>query len=391
MADDITVGQPDNQIVVDQQAANRTEIDKLMQVSLNMDNPTLIDSKVDEVVVDNEAATQQQQQSVVAEPFSILKERYKYETAEDAVKEIEELRAAKAQGRPEVKFENELSEKLYKAIHAGKTKEVTGLLAQQDRLDSLTSADVNKDNADDIIKMGMSLKYKDLSPSEINYKFNKQFSIPKQPIQQDGEEDEVFAERKSEWQDKVRDIEMDKIIEAKASKPELEAAKSKIVLPEIDNPIDENYIQWKKSLEAKPEIEESISKEYKSFTPKSIETKINFKDETNKIDFEFQFEPDADGFNKAVENGLDINNFWKNFVKSDGSPDRQKFLKTIYYGLNAEKFAMSAMTQAKNATIKSMLPDNSNSGMQRQAAQSQGEPSELDKQMQRSLDPFNRR
>lgn len=387
MADDIVVSQ--DSMVDDQQVAANADVAKMMSISLNLGNPILdTDKKSDDVAVKDNEPVQQQQ---TVEPFSILKEKYNYESAEDAVKEIEELRAARTQVKPEVKFENEFSEKLYKAIHAGKTKEVTGLLAQQDRLDSLTSADVNKDNADDIIKMGMSLRYKDLSPQEINYKFNKQFSIPKQPIQQDGEEDNVFEERKTEWQDKVKDIEMDKIIEAKAAKPELEAAKSKIILPEIDNPIDEGYLQYKKSLEVNPEIEESLSKEYKSFTPKSIETKINFKDEANKIDFEFQFEPDVEGFNKAVESGLDRGIFWKNFVKSDGTPDRQKFLKTVYYGLNAEKLIMAAMTQAKNATIKSMLPDNSNSGMQRQAAQSQGEPSELDKQMQRSLEPYQKR
>jgi hypothetical protein len=383
MADDIVIDQ--NPEVNAQMLAAKAEIDRQMNISLNGGFEPEV--KVEEPIID--ANAQAQQAAPIVEPFSILKEKFNYQTAEDAVREIEELRGFKANPITNIEFENEFSEKVFKAIQAGKTKEVTVLLAQQDRLESITSAEITKDNAEDVIKLGMSLRYKDLTPSEINYKFNKQFAIPKEPVQGADEEEPDFLQRKSEWQEKVNDIVMDRILEAKTLKPELEAAKSKLVLPEIETPIDENYIQWQKSLEAKPQLEEEISKEYKSFTPKSIETKLNFNDETNKIAFEFQFEPDSEGFNKAVENGLDIKNFWKNFVKSDGTPDRQKFLQTIYYGLNKDKYAMAAMTQAKNATIKAMLPDNSNSGMQRQFAQTQ-ESSELDKQMQASLQPFQR-
>jgi hypothetical protein len=123
---------------------------------------------------------------------------------------------------------------------------------------------------------------------------------------------------------------------------------------------------------------------YKALTPKAVETKINFKDEANKIGFEFQFEPDAEGFAKAAQTASDADLFWKEFMNSDGSPNRVKFLDAIYYAQNKEKILMSALNQAKNATIKASLPDNSQGGLVRQIPQTQ-EPNELEKNMRAAL------
>ena len=40
-----------------------------------------------------------------------------------------------------------------------------------------------------------------------------------------------------------------RLLKLKVSKPELEAAKSKLVLPNIEAEVDEDYIQYKESLE----------------------------------------------------------------------------------------------------------------------------------------------
>jgi hypothetical protein len=137
-------------------------------------------------------------------------------------------------------------------------------------------------------------------------------------------------------------------------------------------------------LEEKPKQDGETKAAYKALNSKAIETKINFKDEANKIDFEFQFEPDAEGFNKAVDIACDADLFWKTFINPDGTPNRQKFLDAIYYANNKEKVLMSAMNQAKNATIKSSLPDNTQGGLIKQMPQTQ-EPNELDKMMRQSL------
>lgn len=323
--------------------------------------------------------------------FAPFKEKFGYQSPEDAIKEIEELRLYKAKPTAaEVKFENEQSEKLFNAFKQGKDSEVYEYLAQQHKLNSLTTADVTKDNAADIIKLGMSLKHKDLTDAEITYQFNKRFALPKSPVQETDEDDTDFANRKAEWQDQMTDIEMGKIIEAKMIRPELETAKSKIVLPEINATVDEGYFQYLKRLDEQPEKDAAIAEAYKAFTPKSIETKMPFTDEANKIAFEFQYEPDVESFNKSVGMVTDVNNFFNCFINQDGTPNRKEFIEAIHFAMNSKKIIMEAMKQAKNATIKSFLPDNNSMpGGQRMSPQTQ-EPSELDKQMRNSLAPYSR-
>lgn len=372
----------DNVIEVanEQQTEQANELAQMMAISLNGGIAPQAASENQEVVVD--------EPTIVPATFEILKEKFGYESPEAAVAEIESLRVLKSQppATEAPKFENEFNEKLYKAIQSGQVKEVTQLLAQQERLDSLTTSEVNESNAADIIKLSMQLEFGSgkapLTQAEIDYKFNKQYGLPKEPVQSDSELDEDFAQRKAEWQEKVTDIQMSRMIDAKMAIPKLVTAKSEIKLPEIPNTVDEDYVQYRKMLDEQAKIDEEVQAAYKSFTPKSIETKIPFTDEANKIGFEFQYEPSSEAFNKSLGMALDINTFFDAFKKSDGTPDRQKFLDAIHFALNKESILTEAMKQAKNATIKSFLPDNSNNNGQRISPAMTGELSELQKQMQ---------
>lgn len=344
-------------------------------------------SNEEKVVVNNEGQQQQevvQQSQVVADLFAPFKEKYGYQSADDVAKDIEEYRRIKESNLIAPDFENEQSRTLYNLIKEGKVKEVYNVLAQQERLESLTSLEVNKDNAADIIKYGMQLKYKDLTPQEIEYKFKKQFAYPKEPIQSDLETDDDFLARKQEWQELVSDIDVSKVIEAKLLKPELDAAKANIKLPEVQNNVDESYVQWRKSLEEQPKIDAETKEAYKTFKPESFKTELDFNDEANKINFKFEYVPDVEGF-ESVRAMLADNKFLETYINQDGTPNREQFLKDLYYGRNIQKVLTEAMKQAKNATIKAQLPDNVNgSGLNRQNAQSQ-ELSEFDKMMQASL------
>lgn len=319
------------------------------------------------------------------EAFSILREKYQYQNPEDAVKEIEELRAFKAQPRlPEFQAANEESAAILKALSAGKREDVWKALDREMKIERLVNAEVNKDTAAEILRTSMQFKYQDFSPEEINYKFNKQYGLPPQPKQAAEELDEDFQSRMTVWQEQVTDKQMEMMIDAKLAKKELEGFKGKLEFPEIESPVDEGYIQYQKMLEDKAKSDQETQAAYKALNSKAIETKINFKDEANKIDFQFQFEPDAEGFAKAVDIACNADLFWQTFMNSDGSPNRQKFLDAIYYANNKEKVLMAAMNQAKNATIKASLPDNSQGGMLRQMPQTQ-EPNELDQNMKMAL------
>jgi len=377
MADNIVETQ---ELSVEQQQQQQ-EVANMMAISLNGGLPPEVVNNEAQVVVEEE-------KPVVTDFFGTIKEKWGYETQEAALAEFEQLRSLKEKPPvQEIKFENEDSEKLFKLLQTGNTSEVYEVLAQQQKINALVSSEVNASTAGDIIKLGLQLKHKDLTQDEINYKFNKQYGLPKEPVQSASELDEEFLERKANWEEQVRDIEMSRIIDAKLLKPELESAKSQIKLPELPVQEDESYTQWKKTLEEDSKLAEERERVYKSLTPKSVETKLNFKDDANKINFDFQFEPDSEGFNKSVDMALDISKFFDSFVKSDGTPDREGFLKAIHFATNKDAYLLEAMKQAKNATIKSFLPDNSNGGAQRQFPQGQ-ELSELDKMMQASLNGF---
>lgn len=331
----------------------------------------------------------QQQAALQVDPFGLLKEKFGYQSHEDAIKDIEELRGFKAAPptAKEIEFENEDSAQLFKAWQSGKMKEVLKVLNERDQIDTLLETEVNKDTAAAIVKLGMQLKYKDqkLTPEEIAYKFNKTFAIPAKPTQGADEEPEDYNQRVSAWQAQVEDKTMELMIEAKLAKPELLNSKAKLVLPEIESTPDADYANYRKSREANAKLAAETTEAYKKFTPKAAATKVNFNDEANKIALQFEYEPDAESFQKSVDVASDVEKFWGIFRKPDGTPDREKFLRVINYANNEEKVLLEAMKQVKNATIKSMLPDNANGAVVRQMPQVQGEENELDKQMKISL------
>lgn len=323
--------------------------------------------------------------TMAADPFGIFKEKFGYETPEVLLADVESMRAFRAAPPvAELKFENEQSKRVAEALQAGKLNEVYDVLDQQLRIDRLTTGEMTPEIAADIVKFGMQIKYKDLTPAQINYKFNKQFGLPPKPALMPVDDQEEYNERVAAWQTQADDRQMELLIEAAITKPDLLATKSKLVFPTINQPEDADFQNWQNLVQENEKLAAETTQAYKAFTPKSIETKIKFVDEPNKIDFDFSFEPDPEGFAKAIEMTTDINLFWKSFQNPDGTPDRKGFLEALYFAKNKERVILEALNQSKNATIKASLPDNTTGGLVRQLPQTQ-EPNELDKLMRASL------
>lgn len=392
MADNVIAEPQQVQADVAQQPDFKAELDQMMAISLNggmLPQASEVQAASPETQAASEATTQVQTQgevSQVSDPFGLIKQKFGYESHEAAIKEIEELRAFKEQPRlPEFVFQSEDDARILKALAAGKRDELREFLNREAQIQQLVSGDVTKETAAQIVKLKMQLTNKDLTQQEIDYRYKKQFGVPPQPVRGMDEEDDEYNGRMAQWQEVVNDREMDLIIEAKMARPDIEKAKGQLSVPEIETPVDEGYAQYQQMLAQKAQDDAATRQAYKSLTAKAIETKLNFKDEANKIEFEFQFEPDAEGFTKAVETACDADLFWQTFTNSDGTPNRQKFLDAIYYANNKDKVIMSAINQGKNAAIKASLPDNSQSGLLiKQVTQNQ-EPNELDTQMRQSL------
>lgn len=362
--------------------AIKTELDQQMAISLN---GGIVPAPATGTTPAGSTTNTTPAPPTASDPFGILKEKFGYETPEAAIQEFESLRAFKAAPPvAELKFENEESKRMAEAIQAGKLKEVYEILDQQMKIDRFTTGEMTADSAADIVKMGMQIKYKDLTAAEINYRFNKQFALPAKPGMLPAEDQDEYNERVAAWQVQVDDRQMELMIEAKLARPDLLATKSKLVFPTINRPEDAAFQNWQNLVQENERLSAETTQAYKAFTPKSIETKINFVDEPNKIAFDFSFEPDPEGFAKAIEMTSDINLFWKSFQNPDGTPDRKGFLEAIYFAKNKERVILEALNQSKNATIKASLPDNSDGGLVRQMPHTQ-EPNDLDKMMRASL------
>ncbi len=146
--------------------------------------------------------------------------------------ELKELRE-KASTPQEIKFANELSEKVYKALQEENGLEaVYTHLDEKRRLDRLTSSEVSK-QAEEIIKYGMSLKNKGLEKEDINFLYNKKYSLPPKPVKDIADDENDYAAKVSEWEGKVNEIKREIEIEAKMILPELQKMKSELVFPDI--------------------------------------------------------------------------------------------------------------------------------------------------------------
>jgi len=361
--------------------ALKTELDQQMAISLN---GGVVPATAQPAAVEPPPAPTGTGQPP-ADSFGIFKEKFGYESPEAAIQEIETLRAFRAAPpAPELKFDNEQSKAVFEALQAGKLSDVYAVLDQHMKIDRLTSAEMTADTAADIVKLAMQVKFKDLTSAEIDYKFNKQYGLPPKPALLPADDQDEYNERVAAWEAQVKDKQTELMIDAKLARPELAATKATLVFPTIQRPGDAEFQEWQKTVQENDRLAAETTQAYKAFTPKSLEMRINFKDEPNKIDFDYTHEPDPQGLTKVVEMVSDIDLFWKHFIGSDGTPNRKEFLETLYFGLNRNQIILDAIHQAKNATIKAMLPDNSTGGLVRQLPQTQ-EPNQLDTLMRASL------
>lgn len=366
-----------------QQTDFAEQVKAAMEISLNGGIPLQVEQTQEEIIAAEQQAAQ------VIEPisfqFETFKEKFGYESPEQVLTEIEELRALKANPpKAEIEYANEDSKAVAQLLSEGKFDEVYGFLSKKMELDRVLSQEVTANNADEIIKLSMKSTYSSLNDEQIQHKFNRQYAIPKEPTQSLQEEDDDFAVRHQEWRELVEQVKMDKVIDAQMALPTLEKLKAEIVLPKIQGEVDQDYLAWQKSLD-EIEQQDTLTKEaYKTLTPKDVETKVKFIDEANKINFDFQFEPDGEGFKKAVEIASDMDKFFKSFFDSEGKPNRQMFVDAIYYSMNKQKLISEAIKQGSNARMKALLPDNQEGGLTRQMPQSQ-EGNELDEYMKASL------
>lgn len=290
---------------------------------------------------------------------------------EDAAKaEIAELRKLKEtpQTPAEIKFENEQSKQIYELLKDGKAKEVKQFLETQERLDSYLSSEIDDKTAAEIIKMGMQLKYKDLTQSEIDYKFNKEFGLPKEPVQQLDELDEDFQIRKESWQEKVNEIQLERKIEAKLLKPELEKQKAQLVLPDISQqqvqkpPTQEELEAAKKYEAAYLQSVESSLKEFNGISVKVKNEDVGLPEIS--IDYSV-LDTEKAALSQTMKDfaqaGFDANSlFAQRWVNEDQTLNTKLIAEDRYWLENRDKIVSKMTAEAATKAVEAYIKGKKN-------------------------------
>jgi hypothetical protein len=278
--------------------------------------------------------------------------------------EWETLRKLKdeAQTPAEIKFANDQSKQFFDLLKEGKIDDVYGYLHQQKQLERLEKLELAKvEDAAEIIKANLQFKHKDLTAKEIEFLFNKRYSIPKQPSQSLDETDDDYAQRIESWKSDVQEKEQEMIIEAKLAKPEFAKYKSELILPDIQKAVPVQAEPDQESLEAlaagRNKFLTQLEAGYKNFN--GFETKV--KDESVEIPITFNV-PDEEKvayFNKLKE--FNINSYFDaRWFDKDGNANVPQMMSDLYMLDNPGKVFQGMANNSASKRLDEYLKAKSN-------------------------------
>lgn len=302
-------------------------------------------------------------------PFEWLKKEFGIEDHTVLKAEREELARLKAAPKAEeIKFENEQSKQVHELLRQGKVKDVVKILQQQEELESYTSGEVTKDNADHVIKLGMKLKYPTLSKEQIDFQFNEDYSVPSKPSQKTDELDDEYEVRVAEWKQQVSRVEMKKTIAATMAIPELQNAKTKIVLPEIEKqPAAVNQEPTQEELAAFEQTKQAFVKASEDAVNGFTGISVQIKDKD--VDYNVAYVPSEEEktvvkslIKEFADSGFNANALFVNrWVAEDGKTIKAEQMTSDLIALfGKEKIHQKLATEAANQRMELHLKGKKN-------------------------------
>ena len=294
---------------------------------------------------------------------SFVKETFGYESLDEAKAEFEQLKKLKETAPKEQSFANDESKTLYQAWVEGKKDEVLDYLSTQKKIEKLATSEVDSYTAEEIIKMNIKQKNKNLSDDEVDFVFSERFSMPKKPVQGADEYDDDYQTRVSDWESKFQAAQKKLIIEAKMAQPEIEKIKSELVLPSIqtDNQFSEAQAQeeLQQAEEMRKEFEQTLEKEYKDFSGFNV----TFKDESAGIEIPISYVPTDDEkvSLKQELSDFDYSEYFGNrWFSKEGKPEIKNMMADKYFLENKEKILQKVANEAAQQMRLKMIALQSN-------------------------------
>lgn len=261
-------------------------------------------------------------------------------------------------GVNEIQWANEDSKRFFEYLKEGKEDDIYNYLNQKKQLEKLEKYDVADANqAAEIIRANLQFKHKDLSSSEIDRLFNRQYSMPPKPTQSLDQDDAEYAAEVQAWENQVKEKQQDMIIDAKLAKPELANFKSQIVLPDIQKPQVQQQGPTQEELQAAEagrkaylNAVESNYQNFKGFT-------VTAKDGEVQLPISYNVTPEEQIASKDLVSNINVDEFFgKRWVDENNSPKVNQIQEDLYLLMNREKIhqkiATEAFTQMKAHLIK---------------------------------------
>ena len=308
----------------------------------NVENTEVQQPQVQEQV--QESVQEQVQPTPSFDTNQFIKERFGYDSVEQAEEEFKKFKDKPAEANFE--FKDGVSKTLFDAIKEGKADDVYEILNQQKRLEKLTSSELTPNLAVDIIKTNIQNKYKDLNQDEVDLLFYDQYFVPSKPEQGYDESDEDYSTKVRSWQSQVDYVDRKMMIEAKVIRPELEKLKSELRLPDI-------YGQEKQAAASQEEFE--LQQKARSVYEKTLESDFNnfkgfdvtVKDEEVEMPISYSVSDEEKSALKNRLSDFDVVDYYENrWFNKDGTPNVKQTMQDIYLLENFDKISKKLANEA---------------------------------------------
>jgi hypothetical protein len=321
----------------------------------------VVEQKAEQVQTTQEQVKETEEEVVDANEY--LKNTLGLNDWEEAKRVVEEYRQIKEKGG-QFDFANEDSKKVFDYLKEGKTDDVYEFLAERKKFDKYLNSELDEKLAEEIVKFGMKKQYANLPDEHIERMFNKQFGIPKKPVQGDLETEESFEERVKEWESEVQGVKTDLLIQAQIVKPELEKYKNELVLPEIKGNKGESFEPTQEDLqafeEAKKSFLEAAEKTINGF--KGLEAQVKDKDVEFVVSYansEEEKQMINGKLQEFVNSGFNANDlFAERWVEEDGQTLKvEQMIKDLSVLYNSDKAIQKIAMDASNKRLEAYLKE----------------------------------
>lgn len=275
-----------------------------------------------------------------------LKKELGFNTLEEAKTAYEEL--------GKLKFPNEESRKYFDAIKDGKEDDIYSYLNNKKELERAEKLDITKvREAEEVLKLSLKYKNKDLQPDEIDWLFNQEFKMPAKPVQGDTQLDADYENEVKNWEHQVKEIEKGIVIKAKLAKPELSKFKQELVLPDIPRQVAEVQ-PTQEELDAAKKNQDlylaDVDKGLQAFN----ELSTTYKDEEVEIPIAYKIDDAGKAKIKGIMDSLGQNwdYFLNRWAKKGGGLDTALLARDIAKIEFGDEAMQKAATEAGTQRLK---------------------------------------